>query len=107
MSLNNPSARHENPSDALTRCRAPILRVIEDYTDRSTKRRLVRAADLFGLPYQRVKSYFYDEVRRPTAEEFLRIRRAYRAWCWDKQTQLAHQIAQLRDELRELGDDAG
>lgn len=107
MSLNIPSHQHDDASRALATCRGAVLAVVqaEAAQELSVKHGMRRAADIFELPYERVRSYWHDAIRRPAADEYLRIRRAYRAWCWDKQMQLAAQIGQLRQELQELGDD--
>lgn len=105
MSLNLQSLGHDQASEALDACRQPICRVIEKEAEqsRSIKRAWTVTAELFDMPYERVRSYWHNEVRRPTAAELLRIRRAYRRWVWDRQLKLASEIEQLRAELRELG----
>lgn len=107
MRWNVPSLHNDSSSEALARCRQPILAVVQSEAaeDLSVKRGIARAAEVFGMPYERVRAYYHNAVRRPTADEFLRIRRTYRTWCWDKQMQLAHRIERLRQEIRELGED--
>lgn len=88
---------------ALEECRVPVCKIVRTEGAGSVKRGIGVASDLTGISYERARAYWHNEVRRPTAAELLRIRRAYRNWVWDRQLKLASEIEQLREELRELG----
>lgn len=105
MAFQIPSDSSDDQS-ALERCREPVCKVVRAEGAGSIKRGISVASDLMGISYERARAYWHNEVRRPTAAELLRIRRAYRHWVWDRQMKLASEIEQLREELRELGGDA-
>jgi hypothetical protein len=97
------TSEHSDDRSALASCRDPVCRVVRTEGAGSVKRGISVASDLMGISYERARAYWHNEVRRPTAAELLRIRRAYRRWVWDRQLKLASEIEQLRAELQELG----
>lgn len=106
MGWDIPSRGSDNSSEALERCRRPICRIVqaEGAEHLNVKHGLTSASAILGMPYERVRAYWHNAVRRPTADEFLRIQRAFREWKAARCAFLEAEIERLRNEDNDLGE---